>query len=932
MVFRALSLTVLVAGYLQATATIKPRGVFLETDRSYKYDLPTSVTPSKESNCSGKCVHVFMGLLCDFVDEQANCGEQFLRCCVGGIFSQGASRKSGMMDDAPSDHRERDSHSSSKQEPTTTTTTTSTSSTTTTESPTTDVQPVGEIPPSSQQPEPTLPPATIPSSVPSVDEYNQPTLVAMESQQSPQIESPLPQKPACPGSCIMSLLGLLCGSINRNYSCPSGRVCCTAAQSAETSVEEEPHLTTTVATTNKTSSVPPLRVKSNHIPCIGRCIPVYLSNTCKKPSVILVSKMLFCPSGMICCSKSPTADHLNDRRTNVSHSFLPADVSGDVEASVSPEAGSQDEEYPWENHHLRPPQYIPSHQRIPIPVQQAIAQAYGMPSKSPQRPISEPTLQQPQEEDVNYGYYAPANDYDKSDDTTQVIRSTKRPPTYSALRHPSLPQPVIPTPPYYDDDYEFKPPSHLHQDRDNDNQPKHPENEAGHHNGSLSMSSISHSGMKLNGSSQPATQRLKPQRGPIAVGEVFPVKNPHASESFQQQRKAWLQRTRNKTRLQRPQRLPPPYGTPSNSAKPGWQSIRRPTKEGAEFSATWVEPAKASPEVVPPAHYAEAAATSTGWIPFHQAHQPVNKQKVVENHYGSSSEFKPIRGTFVDLGHTSRDPNSCGVKGGKTRDAGSFKRGGAEARPGEWCWHAAIVDRKNQYLCNGALISAQWVLTTANCVHNHTDVTENIYVRLGYTDIVSPYNPPGAQTKTVAKVYAHHSFQAETLANNIALLKLKDIVELNDAVCVVCLPTTNTNFSEEESSGFADKERCVVTGYGTSVSEDDLRYTYPTLREAPVVALEEDDVCRAWQSRARQLKLDLEVKGSTFCVGDGDVQSDCVGDPARLVVCPSKDSFYEITGLSSKGLACGGPDALSVYTNVSSYSGWINQITNINRF
>ncbi|KAH7962576.1 hypothetical protein HPB52_016976 [Rhipicephalus sanguineus] len=906
---------------------MKPRGVFLETDRSYKYDLPTSVTPSKESNCSGKCVHVFMGLLCDFVDEQANCGEQFLRCCVGGIFSQGASRKSGMMDDAPSDHRERDSHSSSKEESTTTTTTTSTTSTTTTESPATDVQPVGQIPPSSQQPEPTIPSATTTSSMSTVDEYNQSNLAVMESQQSPQIESPLPQKPACPGTCVMSLLGLLCGSINRNYSCPTGRVCCIAAQSAETSVEEDPQATT-VVTTSRRPTASPLRVKANHIPCIGRCIPVYLSNTCKKPSVILVSKNLFCPSGMICCSRSPTTDNLKDRGTNSSDSFFPEEVSGDFEASASPEAGSQDEEYPWESHRPRPPHYVPSHQRIPIPVHQA----YGMPSTALQRPISEPTLQQPQEEDVNYAYYAPAIDYDKSEGTTQVIRSTKRPPTYSALRHPSLPQPVIPTPPYYDDDYDSKSQSHIHQEHDNDNHRKHTENKASLRNGSSFMSPMSHSSPKLNVSIQPVAQRLKPQRGPIAVGEVFQVKNPHAPGNFEQQRKSWLQRNRNKTTLQRPHRRPPPYDTPSNSAKPGWQSIRRPTKEGAEFSATWADPVKASLEVVPAAHYAEAAATSTGWIPFHQAHQPVNKQKVVENHYGSSSEFKPMRGTFVDLAHTSRNPNACGIKGGKKRDASSFKRGGTEARPGEWCWHAAIVDRKNQYLCNGALISAQWVMTTASCVYNHTDVTENIYVRLGYTDIVSPYNPPGAQTKTVAKVYAHHSFQAETLANNIALLKLRDVVALNDAVCVVCLPTANTNSSEEDSSASADKAGCVVTGYGTSVSEDDLRFTYPTLREAPVVALEEDDVCHAWQSRARQLKLDLEVKGSTFCVGDGDVQSDCVGDPARLVVCPSKDTYYEITGLSSKGLACGGPDALSVYTNVSSYSGWINQITNINRF
>ncbi|XP_077513012.1 uncharacterized protein LOC144124244 [Amblyomma americanum] len=929
MLFHVSSLVLVVAGLChQTAATTKSRGIFLETDRSYKYDLPTSLTPSKESNCSGKCVHVFMGLLCDFVDEQANCGEQFLRCCVGGIFSQGASRKSGMMDDAPTDHGNRDGPGVLP-----TTTTASTSTTSTTESPVSEAQPVVDTPPSSQEPEPTLQPSTTASSVPSKHEDDL-TLTAMESQQSPQIESPLPQRaetasklPACPGSCIMSLLGLLCGSINRNFSCPSGRVCCTA-QSAETSVEEDAQPLTTVHTTNKRPTALPLQAPARHVPCIGRCMPMYLSNTCKRPNVVLISKKVFCPTGMICCSKGMTAEsNSRDPEKNGSRSTLrPADPNSDFGGPVSPEASSQDEEYSWENQRHRRPPYIPTRQQIPIPLQQAVTHDYGLPSISSQKPISEPTLQQPNEEDMNYAYYGAGTDYDKSDDISHVTPSTRRPPIYTALRHPSLPQPVIPTPPYYDEDYDSKSSIHSPEEKDKSHQPQ---KETTVQNTSLPTGRPR---VKPNGLSQHAPQQLKPQRGTVVIGEVFPVKNPHVPEGFEQQRKAWLQRVREKTRPQRPIQLRPVQETASKQSKPDWQTLSKPPHHETEFGVMWVEPVKASPELVPIKHFAEAAATSTGWIPFHQAHQPVNKQKVVENHYGSSSEFKPVRGTFVGTSLRSRDPNVCGVKGGKKRDPGTFKPGGAEARPGEWCWHAAIVDRKNQYLCNGVLIGAQWVLTAASCVFNHTDTTENIYVRLGYTDILSPFNPPGAQTKTVAKVYAHHSFQAETLANNIALLKLKDIVELNDAVCVVCLPTTNANSTEEESSAFTELKGCVVTGYGASVSEDDLRYMYPTLREAAVVALEEDDVCRAWQSRARHLKLDLEVRGSTFCAGDGDVQNDCVGDPARIVVCPSKDFYYEVTGISSKGLACGGPDALSVFTNVSSYSGWINQIANINRF
>ncbi|XP_077553700.1 uncharacterized protein LOC144168628 [Haemaphysalis longicornis] len=908
----------------------KSRGIFLETDRSYKYDLPTSLPPSKESNCSGKCVHVFMGLLCDFVDEQANCGEQFLRCCVGGIFSPSAGRKSGhgMMDDSPSDHRERDSHPSSSDVTTTT-------STTTTESPAADTQqPVADTPPSPQEPEPTLPSTTTEKSgLPSYAEEGT-NFTTSESQQSPQIESPphqnfetVSEKTPCPGSCVMPLLGLLCGSVNRNYSCPSGRVCCTVSQSAEASNEEGARSTTTSRPTKETATAQSFPVPANPVRCIGRCIPMYLSNTCKRPNVILISRKLFCSSGMVCCSKG-MAGETTEREPTKNESYtlpFPAELTGDNPTSVSPEASSQDEEYSWENHRLRRPPYIHPVHRIPVPSQQT--QSYGRPPTSVEGPISEPTLlQPPHAEDMNYGAYAITNDYEKGEDVSQVTRSTRRPPTYAALRHPSLPPPVIPTPPYYDEDYDSKLPNEFHQAKD-----KH----QGHNYPEKQMDLVrnhtaphSHSNSETDRLNQRTMLQPAPQRGPIAVGEVFPVKNPHGHGNIEQRRKAWLQRVQEKTRPARPERP-----RPGESTKPELYNTRKSPQRFPEFGTTWVEPVKASPEVLSLNHYVEAASTSTGWIPFHQAHQPVNKQKVVENHYGGgSSEFKPIRGPLVDLKPTSRDHSSCGVKGGKKRDMDTFRRGGAEARPGEWCWHAAIVDRKNQYLCNGALIGAQWVLTAASCVFNHTDVTENIYVRLGYTDIVSQYNPPGAQTKTVAKVYAHHSFQASTLANNIALLKLKDIVALNDAACVICLPTASANASDDEPPLQANGEGCVVTGYGASVSEDDLRYTYPTLREAPVTALEEDSLCRSWQSRARQLKLDLEVKGSTFCVGDGDVQEDCIGDPARLVVCPSKDYYFEITGISSDGLACGGPDALAVYTNVSSYSGWINQITNINRF
>ena len=55
----------------------------------------------------------------------------------------------------------------------------------------------------------------------------------------------------------------------------------------------------------------------------------------------------------------------------------------------------------------------------------------------------------------------------------------------------------------------------------------------------------------------------------------------------------------------------------------------------------------------------------------------------------------------------------CGVKG-------SYRSGrvvgGDDSAPGEWCWQVALINSLNQYLCGGALIGTQWVLTAAHCV------------------------------------------------------------------------------------------------------------------------------------------------------------------------------------------------------------------------
>lgn len=84
--------------------------------------------------------------------------------------------------------------------------------------------------------------------------------------------------------------------------------------------------------------------------------------------------------------------------------------------------------------------------------------------------------------------------------------------------------------------------------------------------------------------------------------------------------------------------------------------------------------------------------------------------------------------------------------------------------------------------------------------------SEEVFIRVGDYDLTSTIVSKTAQTQRVSTTYIHHNHNAQTLDNDIALLKMEHPVELNEGVCLVCLPARNSN----RKAG----KKCTVTGYG----------------------------------------------------------------------------------------------------------------------
>ncbi|XP_015172120.1 PREDICTED: serine proteinase stubble [Polistes dominula] len=264
----------------------------------------------------------------------------------------------------------------------------------------------------------------------------------------------------------------------------------------------------------------------------------------------------------------------------------------------------------------------------------------------------------------------------------------------------------------------------------------------------------------------------------------------------------------------------------------------------------------------------------------------------------------------------------CGVKGTSRGpiQARSFERGarvvgGEDADANEWCWQVALINSLNQYLCGGALIGTQWVLTAAHCVTNIVRSGDAIYVRVGDHDLTRKYGSPGAQTLRVATTYIHHNHNSQTLDNDIALLKLYGQAELKDGVCLVCLPARGVSHTAGK--------RCTVTGYGYMGEAGPIPLR---VREAEIPIVSDAECIRKVNAVTEKIFI---LPASSFCAGGEQGNDACQGDGGGPLVCQD-DGFYELAGLVSWGFGCGRLDVPGVYVKVSAFIGWINQIISVN--
>ena len=145
-------------------------------------------------------------------------------------------------------------------------------------------------------------------------------------------------------------------------------------------------------------------------------------------------------------------------------------------------------------------------------------------------------------------------------------------------------------------------------------------------------------------------------------------------------------------------------------------------------------------------------------------------------------------------GATVNDPE-CGIR----KVPQSRVIGGVDAAKGAWPWQIGMY-YGGRFICGGTLIAPNWVLTAAHCVESGS--ASNYEIVVG--DLHRQLNDTTEQKHDVEVIVSHFNYSRSTLNSDIALMKLRTPVMMNDHVLTACIP----NKTDVIPVG----SRCFITG------------------------------------------------------------------------------------------------------------------------
>ncbi|MCE5347133.1 MAG: trypsin-like serine protease [Bacteroidales bacterium] len=225
--------------------------------------------------------------------------------------------------------------------------------------------------------------------------------------------------------------------------------------------------------------------------------------------------------------------------------------------------------------------------------------------------------------------------------------------------------------------------------------------------------------------------------------------------------------------------------------------------------------------------------------------------------------------------------------------------GGADASISDFPWQ--VYYESGNYLCGGSIISKNWIVTAAHCTKNDNGSA----ISASEMDIkVGASNPVYGKKYYVSQVIVHENYNNETLENDIALLKLQEPINYENAKPIDLIS------AEDVANGATDPGvMSWVTGWGlTKVSPKVLP---SVLQKVQLPIVSNTQAAKVWD----------DIPETDIMAGYLNGNKDaCSGDSGGPLVVPVSGG-YKLAGIVSWGSSnC---NTYGAYTRVSSFGKWI---------
>ncbi|XP_039483475.1 trypsin alpha-like [Drosophila santomea] len=222
--------------------------------------------------------------------------------------------------------------------------------------------------------------------------------------------------------------------------------------------------------------------------------------------------------------------------------------------------------------------------------------------------------------------------------------------------------------------------------------------------------------------------------------------------------------------------------------------------------------------------------------------------------------------------------------------------GGTATTISSFPWQISL-QRSGSHSCGGSIYSANIIVTAAHCLQSVS--ASVLQVRAGST-----YWSSGGVTASVAAFKNHEGYNANTMVNDIAIIKLSSALSFSSTIKAISLASSNP----------ANGAAASVSGWGTESSGSS---SIPSqLRYVNVNIVSQSNCASSTYGYGSQ------IKGSMICAYTSGKDA-CQGDSGGPLV-----SGGVLVGVVSWGYGCAYANYPGVYADVAALRSWVISAAN----